>query len=339
MIISIQYLRAIAAFFVLLSHISEKNMEMFSDSFLSFWYEGGAFGVDIFFIVSGFIMTYTTQHMHQKKGAFTLFIKKRIIRIIPLYWFFTFIALTIYIVMPEKVNSSENVETVLLQSFFLLPVQANEVYLLNVGWTLRSEFIFYFIFSLGLLFSKSRGLILVSFILTLLLIFSSLLDMHTFHPYVSNFVHNLFFEFCLGILLFYITQKMKSISIPVSLLVIVIGFTLFYLIHADIIELTGLRGLDSGLSAFLICFGFVSLEKMLLKKPITLFVALGDASYSTYLLHPFILSAFMIIQHKIPFHLMLGEWGSTILYVLSSLFFGYVCFKFIERKLIYFFKK
>lgn len=333
MIISIQYLRAIAAFFVLLSHVSEKNMDMFGGKMFTFWYHGGEFGVDIFFIVSGFIMSYTTQNIHQTPYAFFTFIKKRIIRIIPLYWFLTFVALAVYIVIPEKVNSSGGLETVPFQSFFLLPVQRDEAYLLNVGWTLRNEFIFYFIFSVGLLFSKNIGTFLVMIVLTLLMIIPSVLDLPSLNDYYYNFLNDLFFEFALGMLLFRLTQKIKNVPITLSIFLIVLGFILFYTLQSGMMELTNIRGVDSGFIALIICFGFVSLEPYFIKKPIELFMKLGVASYSTYLLHPFILSAFKMIYNKVPQFSSLGEIVITTILVVASLFFGYLCYIFIEKNL------
>ncbi len=334
MIVSIQYLRAIAAFFVLLSHVAEKNLGLFGGEMFYFWFHAGEFGVDIFFIVSGFIMSYTTQNIHQTPYAFFTFIKKRIIRIIPLYWFLTFIALAIFIVIPEKVNSSGGFETVPFQSFFLLPILRDEVYLLNVGWTLRYEFIFYFIFSIGLLFSKNIGTFLVILVLSLLMIIPSVLDLSSLHDYYYNFLNNLFFEFALGILLFRLTQKIKNIPNMLSILFIVVGFILFYTLQSGMIELTNIRGVDSGLIALMICFGFVSLEPYFIKNPIELFMKLGVASYSTYLLHPFILSAFRMIYNKVPQFSSLNEIIITAILIVTSLFFGYLCYIFIEKNLI-----
>ena len=334
MIVSIQYLRAIAAFFVLLSHVSEKNMGMFGGEMLHFWYEAGEFGVDIFFIVSGFIMSYTTQNLHQTPYAFATFIKKRIVRIIPLYWLLTFVALAVFMVVPDKVNSSDNLVTVPLQSFFLFPVQQGEAYLLNVGWTLRNEFIFYFIFSLGLIFSKNIGTFIVMMILSLLMLIPSLYDISHLHAYYHNFLNHLFFEFALGMLLFILTQKIKNVPNLLSLSFIVIGFVLFYLLQSNIIEFTNIRGVDSGFIALMICFGFVFLEPILAIKPVELFMMLGAASYSTYLLHPFILSAARMAYNKIDGFSSLSEITITAILLFLSLFFGYLCYVFVEKNLI-----
>ena len=56
MVLSVQYLRGLAAFMVLLEHVGLKSSQ-YSGNVLSSWHVGGA-GVDLFFVISGFIMVY-----------------------------------------------------------------------------------------------------------------------------------------------------------------------------------------------------------------------------------------------------------------------------------------
>lgn len=81
MINSIQYLRAIAALYVVLLHTSDK-LEL-QNSFTNI----GVSGVDLFFIISGFIITYI--EVNNNTSDWKEFILKRFIRIIPLYWILT----------------------------------------------------------------------------------------------------------------------------------------------------------------------------------------------------------------------------------------------------------
>ena len=114
MIISVQFLRAIAALFVVISHISLKGLQYNINSFQ--WFHIGGSGVDLFFIISGFIMCYTT---HNRNISFTKFIFARCKRILPLYWLVTLLALVVYIVAPSLVNSSGG-EKSIFASFTLI---------------------------------------------------------------------------------------------------------------------------------------------------------------------------------------------------------------------------
>lgn len=90
MIYSVQYMRAIAALIVVVSHSAWKG-EQYSSDPLSFFNVGGA-GVDLFFIISGFIMCHTVEN---KQIKILSFIKARIRRIIPIYWVLTTLAFVI----------------------------------------------------------------------------------------------------------------------------------------------------------------------------------------------------------------------------------------------------
>lgn len=123
MIYSIQYLRGIAALLVVLHHATHKGFQ-YGNSSLD-WLKIDSSGVDLFFIISGFIMCYTT---HNKSIDFYTFIKNRIERIIPLYWFFSVLALIIFLIAPQYVNSSGG-NTGVLASFLLIP--NGQKYLVN----------------------------------------------------------------------------------------------------------------------------------------------------------------------------------------------------------------
>ena len=101
MYLSIQYLRALAAIMVVIAHSNHKAM-IYNVDLLNFVKIGGG-GVDLFFIISGFIMCLTVDRNRQ---SFTSFMKSRVIRIAPLYWILTCVALTIYLINPNLVKSS-----------------------------------------------------------------------------------------------------------------------------------------------------------------------------------------------------------------------------------------
>lgn len=327
MILSIQYLRGVAAILVVLSHIAWKNIQA-GGSTIHWWHEAGTFGVDIFFIISGYIMVYITQDMHQKPHAVRTFIKKRFIRIIPLYWFYTLIALAIFIVIPERVNSAGGA-TDIVKSFLLLPLKSDENYLVGVGWTLHYEFLFYILFSFGLLLNRVVGNIFVISTILFLVLFSILIDVDGATYIFYDFFNDIYIEFALGIFLYFFLLKFKEINPIISILSTIIGIYLFYYLHTGNI-LTGIHHIDTGTSAFLICFGIVSLEYFWKKRECRLLTTIGNASYSIYLLHPFILVAVVMITNRFN----LSESSIIIIMFLSSIIGGYLSYIFIEQKLI-----
>jgi len=336
MILSIQYLRGIAALLVVLSHIAWKNIQAGGDT-MHWWHEAGTFGVDIFFIISGFIMVYITQNMHQKPHAIQTFIKKRFIRIIPLYWFYTLIALSIFLLIPEQVNSAGG-DTQILKSFFLLPLSSSQNYLVGVGWTLHYEFIFYILFAFGLLLTRRYGNILVASIILFSVFYASFISMVGMNYIAYSFLNDIFFEFALGMLLFHIINHLKQFNLFLSLLLIIIGIFQFYYLHTGG-TFTGIHHIDTGMSAFLISFGIITLEYFLIKKEIKILSKLGEISYSLYLVHPFVLVAVVIINKKLEHIIPQGQEILIVIMFASSILGGYLSHKYIEKNLIKITKK
>ena len=122
-------------------------------------FEFGWVGVDLFFVISGFIMgKIGTQ---DRPLAFIL---KRGIRIIPLYWLATLAMCAIALVMPQALKRFTFDMPSLLQSLLFVPyfdADGNIWPLLGPGWTLNYEMFFYALFALALLLPSPRVAVLV----------------------------------------------------------------------------------------------------------------------------------------------------------------------------------
>ena len=336
MILSIQYLRGIASLLVVISHIAWKNIQT-GGSTMHWWHEAGTFGVDIFFIISGYIMVYITQNMHQKPHNVRTFLKKRFIRIIPLYWFYTLVALAIFILLPERVNSGGG-NTDILKSFFLLPLASDENYLVGVGWTLHYEFLFYILFSFGLLFSRTIGNIAVVSTILISVLYSIFIPMNGMNYIFYTFLNDIFIEFALGIFLYFFLLKIKNIYTFISISSIIIGVISFFYLHTGG-SFTGVHHIDTGASAFLICFGVVSMERFWKRRECKFLTLMGNTSYSTYLLHPFILVAVVMVNDKFKDIIPQNESLLIIIMIAVSIIGGYISHILIEKNLIKLTKK
>jgi peptidoglycan/LPS O-acetylase OafA/YrhL len=127
-LVSIQALRAIAALLVFWGHaINAVTLEVPAD----FPHLYGPFGVDIFFVISGFVMVYSSEGLFGQPGAPIKFFARRIARIVPLYWAAT--AILVWFVVPYASTKA------VLGSLFFAPRIPSEAPLLFVGWTLISK--------------------------------------------------------------------------------------------------------------------------------------------------------------------------------------------------------
>lgn len=316
---SINILRFIAASFVLFSHIENKAYQY---NILSLeWYKFRGPGVDIFFVMSGFVICLTTA---RKNITPMEFLKGRMQRILPLYWFFTTLALFIFLYNPSLINKSGGYVSV-IASYFLIP--GEHKFLVHNGWTLSYDVYFYIIFALSLYFLRNKiNYIALIAILTLL-------------PAIGMVVlglDNIFFfnvillEYALGIFAYLIYIEL-NLSFILNIFLIVLGAALILFQNIfNVFDTIFGRALEGGVPAFLCVVGIIGLESFFRShyhKFVKLIDRLGDASYSIYLSHPFIL----VIGTKlyISYYFFQNLNFALFLYVIC-IFIGYYVNKFIE---------
>lgn len=189
---SIQVLRFIAAISIILYHSS-----LFG--------EHGYLGVDILFIISGYVIMKATE---LNKPYFLL---RRFIRIVPLYWISTFLLFGILYVAPELSIMSEASLDNLVKSLLFIPIAIPGGYnvpLLGVGWTINYEIYFYILFSLCLIFSYKYREYLCIVLIGLLCILGYKAENTDIIKYIGNSV---LMECAFGIFL-YLIDKRKNIK-------------------------------------------------------------------------------------------------------------------------------
>ena len=143
----IQVLRGIASLLVVLLHCTANSSESLHQTFLGNFFSFGGAGVDIFFVLSGFIITYTNLKFIGQPDYFNFFIKRRIVRIYPTYWIIISLFLLLQVMLPSfyKTHFSFDIKNI-LSTFLLFPGHA----MVNgVSWTLSYEIFFYILFSLS----------------------------------------------------------------------------------------------------------------------------------------------------------------------------------------------
>jgi exopolysaccharide production protein ExoZ len=160
----IQWLRAVAASEVAICH-SDLIVKHFSNDriVLNPWYQPlGGVGVELFFIVSGYIMCMRAPAI----GSYSSFIFSRIARIYPMYWLFTTIAVLVGAAVPAwRLGGPQENITKLVMSYLVLPMWGFPI--LGVGWTLEYEMIFYTLVTLVMAMGMTQGRHLAKFAILL----------------------------------------------------------------------------------------------------------------------------------------------------------------------------
>ncbi|MEO6875210.1 MAG: acyltransferase [Opitutaceae bacterium] len=288
----IQVFRGIAAVAVVLHHASLgiQALPGFTATSRPFFVERffnadvGAVGVDLFFVISGFIMSYTARRggLHQARE----FLVRRAVRIYPLYWLCSLVMIAVLV--SPWVQGFHAQPLALFQSFVLYPTlyeQSVRPVILAQGWTLIYEVLFYLIFALTLWQTRVRQCISVLGALALLFTFAHLLP--GLHPVLVLLRDQVLFEFVFGLVLgLIITETAFRFSAPAAW--VVIGAGLLLLAPSAFHDGYGWqipRLWKFGVPAFLLIGGSVLRRDVeSLRFPSALGV-MGDASYSIYLMH------------------------------------------------------
>lgn len=151
---SIQALRGLAAVVVVLFHVCVLSVDYAESTLFNPGLVVGNAGVDLFFVISGFVMSYTTWMRVGEPGLPTRFAISRLTRIYPPYWVLTVLVFLYWLYNPSGVNSKHGGVDI-WSSFLLLP--SDKLPLIPVAWTLVYEVFFYAVFWMILCFASRRA--------------------------------------------------------------------------------------------------------------------------------------------------------------------------------------
>jgi exopolysaccharide production protein ExoZ len=306
-IVSVQYLRGIAALLVVYAHVATQVLRY--GNFDLPLYEYGHVGVDLFFVISGFIMWQTT---FDKRMSPVTFFYRRLTRIVPAYWIVTSVVVLVSIFVPSALTSTRFEWAHVLASYFFVPMRhpvLTHYYfpILIVGWTLNYEMFFYLIFSFCLYLARFWRVVAVVAALAAMVLYGLV-----GHPSgVAEFYTNsIVLEFAFGVVAGYALTDRQLLSPMAAMALAVLLFCLANYVEAP-------RVLAFGLPALFLVYASTACEKskggFIEIRPLKL---LGDASYSLYLTHALTLAVFA----KAWVHIGL-RWGpaQTVSFVVLSL--------------------
>ncbi len=342
---NIQALRGLAVTLVITCHLAAiEAMYSPTSALLPQFFNMGAYGVDIFFVISGFIMATITRGKFQNFNNALNFAFNRITRIYPLYWLYTLILFGLitfahkYAVVQIHTNQHEQFD--LLHSLLLIPQQGAPI--LAVGWTLLYEMYFYGIITL-LLFLPER-LFVKSVLIWLILIYAVHYLIGPTSPALVIATNPICLEFVAGCL---IARLPYSLPIGYNRFILAAGFVLliasfcFYAVQTPTtvtaIETHSFRIFLFGIPSMLIVYAAVGLEIYKVRLP-KFMAKLGDASYSIYLSHVIIYASIGKVWQKLAFANLTFHILMLCLMFAAVICYGFISYNYIEKPLISFFR-
>jgi exopolysaccharide production protein ExoZ len=326
-VLTVQWLRGIAALMVVLHHARNPAPWLFNPLE---HYNAFTLGVDIFFVISGFIMYVAARHERPLD-----FIRRRAIRVVPLYWIATLGLLFLsYRTNIFQLNGTEFDH--LIRSLLFIPhysIKApNQIWpYLIPGWTLNFEMFFYLVFFFSLLFKRPLGTTTLA--ITVLIGLGFLIPPNG-DPILTTYTSPKMLEFVAGVWIgkLYVANKLPS--------------RLVFLTPIGFIGLFSLPSFDLGSVGFLgpiicssmILTGAVAANELVPK--VAFLKGLGDASYSIYLSHTVIS---LLISRRIVSRVHINGWSQFFLWVVASLaiscLVGYFIHRTIEKPVLSLFSR
>jgi len=304
-VITVQYLRAVAASAVVAHHALDLPEINFSSAWL------GQFGVSLFFVISGYIMWVTTEG--NARGSLE-FWRARIRRIVPLYWFFTSLYLGIALLLPGILKSEYLDLTYVAKSYLFIPAvneNAGDMQpLYSLGWTLNYEMFFYFLFGLCL-FIKEQSLRLAAIVATLLTLVTVGALSAPSDPVLAVYTSSVLLQFVAGVLLGRASHLIMGLGHGAGTSMIVCGIAAIFALENSSVTF--------GLAGALVLSGALTFEPSVRQRSSKILTFLGDASYSIYLAHPFALRPVRIIATNLG---ATGSLAGSLLVAIVSTFAG-----------------
>ncbi|HDR2701943.1 acyltransferase family protein [Enterobacter roggenkampii] len=342
MLKSIHYARGMAALLVVLFHFSFMfigKMEPYNTIFLN-----GGFGVDFFFLISGFIISFVTQ----EKIKLSTFLLKRFFRIYPLFLFILIISSIFLIRYNVHPLWSIIKSGLLILQDYNKPAPEFDFNLIGPAWTLSYEAWFYLIFGISMFISHKKrievttALLLVQ-VFSLQFVFSGSISLNSSYvgslgdsSYLDHaikfFSTSLHLEFIAGMWMFKLFNRgslnfpgtftipfslalaISSVALYFSKVVSGTGFTSFYVIAIPLFI------------AMILCEANFNIPK---SKTLSL---LGDISFSIYISHFFIMYLFL---ENFP-DFLISSWNiiKLVIPTIVAILFAYILHKSIEVPII-----
>jgi exopolysaccharide production protein ExoZ len=335
---TLQVLRGIAALLVCVAHYHHEFIQRPGGTTMSF----GGFGVDLFFVISGFVMVHSSASLFGQRGAPLNFLLRRLARVAPLYWLGTLI-LVLYVAGSQTFQQADlNIASV-IGSFLFWPIarpSGHFVPVLTVGWTLNLELFFYALFAAALVMRRFAAVAVSCITLGIFIALGpsvgGAVSSETFAFWAQPLLVEFAFGMCIALAYQSDTRLPRATGAALMLLGTLIAGFAFAAHPASFNSLS--RAVVWGGAAASIVAGAVLSDWPFESRTSRRFVEFGNASYALYLVHPLLIT----LPHEVYGRLWaysgvvvpVKNWPYLLALLTATICVSIALFRYVEKPLV-----
>ena len=249
-------------------------------------------GIDIFFVISGFIMVHVAAADFGTSGGAQRFLLRRLARIAPMYWLVTTALIVGAFVAPGLLNVPIGGAWHIFTSYFFIPDWRSDMSVVRpvmaLGWTLNYEMLFYAAFAAAMFLPFTRAIVVLTIVFIGATVAKSALDIR--QTQLAFWMDPIILEFLFGVYIAIAYRAGWRLSAPAALALGSFGFIAATTALPEALGLAlPINFLRYGAPAAMLV-GSAALGPGLPDGLLTRFgIGLGNASYALYLCHPFVI--------------------------------------------------
>lgn len=341
-LIGVQGLRGLAVLLVILVHLHHTEERFVSGAaWLGAWNSLGIAGVDIFLVVSGFVLTYLALGRFGDAQHVKAYVYARVTRLYPMYMLLTLLLVPVYLAAPELFNTTEGHRVNMWRSVFLVP----DVHLplIPVAWTLHHELYFYIVLTVMLMFAERHLPVLIfawAAVTTALVVWGLTVPRAQQGAFERVLFNPINFEFILGMSAAWSFRRRRAARAAapavavLALLWVMVGVALWVGLTGEWWVSDFWRVWVYGVPATLLIWSIVAMELdrgWVFMRPLAW---IGDGAYSIYLTHLMVLVVLGRAWQELGLQ---GNWQNPVFLALSiavALYFGYTLFLRVEAPIL-----
>jgi exopolysaccharide production protein ExoZ len=328
---SLQHLRAFAASIIVLYH-TELQLTRLTDGQHQHSLGFGAAGTDLFFAIGGFILVYTQA---DRKEQFGTFLYRRMMRVAPLYWLFTFLMLLALLVAPDHLQTTKVELPHFLSSLAFIPyphpVLGIDRPFLFPGWVLNHFVFFYVLFGALLFLQTGRRVLVAGGLLCVLMALKFLFPGES--RLLDFYGSTVALDFVLGMIVGWLFLE-RQVSPVFITLVALIGVSVFAAGVVQEVSDGSERAFYWGVAGSSLLFVCVFVEKQWGWPDLRWLRNMGDMSYSVFVSHMFALAAVASVARAIRLVPIAGVWGARAVFLSAAWVLGFCVYTAIEKPLL-----